>query len=125
MFAAVVHKVRRGLGNLYPLNACFYPQLLHRPPSMGDVIGTVSLRRHAGQSTLDGVNVQSSLSRVSFHWSQTVSVNRLGGDLFPLLCGSRRNVTTTLMCLQHRLWKTSSPCTTLLTSQLPSRPTFT
>ncbi|TMS09883.1 Growth arrest and DNA damage-inducible protein GADD45 alpha [Larimichthys crocea] len=34
---------------LYPLNARLYSQLLHRPPGMSDVIGTVSLRRHPGQ----------------------------------------------------------------------------
>lgn len=34
---------------LYPLDACLYSQLLHRPPGMGDVIGAVSLRRHPGQ----------------------------------------------------------------------------
>lgn len=34
---------------LYPLNARLYSQLLHRPPGMGDVIGTVSLRRHPGR----------------------------------------------------------------------------
>lgn len=30
---------------------------------------------------------------------------------FPLLCRPRRNVRTTLMCLHHRLWKTSSTWT--------------
>lgn len=34
---------------LYPLNARLYFQLLHNPPGMDNVIGTVSLRRHPGQ----------------------------------------------------------------------------
>lgn len=36
--------------HLYPLEARLYPQLLHRPPSVADVVGAVSLRRHGGEN---------------------------------------------------------------------------
>lgn len=49
MFTAVVHKVRRGLWYLYPLNAGLYSQLLHRSLGLGDVIGAVRLRWHPWQ----------------------------------------------------------------------------
>lgn len=35
--------------HLYPLDARLYSQLLHRPPSVVDVVGAVSLRRHGGE----------------------------------------------------------------------------
>lgn len=35
--------------HLYPLEARLYSQLLHRPPSVVDVVGAVRLRRHGGE----------------------------------------------------------------------------
>lgn len=35
--------------HLYPLDARLCSQLLHRPPSVVDVVGAVSLRRHGGE----------------------------------------------------------------------------
>lgn len=34
---------------LYSLDAGLYPQLLHRPPGKGDVVGAMSLRGHPGR----------------------------------------------------------------------------
>lgn len=44
----------RGYPHLYPLDARLYPQLLHRPPSVVDVVGAVSLRRHGGEISTAG-----------------------------------------------------------------------
>lgn len=62
MFTAVGHEVRTGFGYPYPLNAGLYFQLLHRSSGVGDVIGTVSLRRHPGQINTGRGNVQSGLA---------------------------------------------------------------
>lgn len=42
------------LPHLYPLDARLYSQLLHRPPSVVDVVGAVSLRRHGGEVSTVG-----------------------------------------------------------------------
>lgn len=40
--------------HLYPLDARLYSQLLHRSPSVVDVVGAVSLRRHGGEISTAG-----------------------------------------------------------------------
>lgn len=62
VFGAVVHKVCRGLGYLYPLNARLYSQLVHRPSGMGDVIGRVKLWRHPGRCNTGRCTVQSGIA---------------------------------------------------------------
>lgn len=62
VFGAVVHKVCRGLGYLYPLNARLYSQLVHCPSGMGNVIGRVKLWRHPGRCNTGRCNVQSGIA---------------------------------------------------------------
>lgn len=50
------------LPHLYPLDARLYSQLLHRPPSVVDVVGAVSLRRHGGEISTAGQGKGKSLT---------------------------------------------------------------
>lgn len=125
MFTAVVHKVCRGLGYLCPLNARLYSQLLHRPPGLGDVIGTVSLRRHPGRYNTGRGNGQSGLA-VSPYTEAELYPSTDWEETFPsavsltVKCHNYTNVLT-----HQRLWKTSSTWTSLATSKLLIRTAFT
>lgn len=40
--------------HLHPFDAGLYPQLVHRPPGVVDVVGAVGLRRHGGDFNAAG-----------------------------------------------------------------------
>lgn len=42
VFTTVVHEVCGGFGHLYPLDASLYPQLLHRPPGVSQVVAAAA-----------------------------------------------------------------------------------
>lgn len=71
--------------HLYPLEARLYPQLLHRPPSVADVVGAVSLRRHGGEISTAGRGRE---KRLLYHRPERSLINSLGRWL---VCVKREN----------------------------------